>query len=244
MQDVKWIKIVVDMFEDIKIRQIAAMPEGDTYIVIWLRLLLLAGKINDGGCLILPGTDGIRYDDDMLAVEFGKSREKICQAMSIFLRFGMVEANEYGYIIHNWRKHQAGLEDIAKQQEMNRERVRKCRDRKRHVFAPAPTGSDTDDGSNAFGLDTDEAWRIQQEQDEVLDLAEKAGLATTDWDRSRLIELYSAHGKEKVLYAINEAAKQKKLSFAYIEKIIRNYDTQAKADENSLESRGLEDWDK
>lgn len=51
MADIKWIKISCDIFNDEAIKLIEQMPDGDAIIVIWLKLLITAGKINDNGYL-------------------------------------------------------------------------------------------------------------------------------------------------------------------------------------------------
>ena len=63
--DVKWIKIVTDIFDDEKILLIESMPESDGIIVIWFKLLCLAGKQNNNGILML--NDKLPYTDEMLA---------------------------------------------------------------------------------------------------------------------------------------------------------------------------------
>ena len=50
MADVKWIKIATDIFDDEKILLIESLPEADSIIVIWFKLLCLAGKQNNSGC--------------------------------------------------------------------------------------------------------------------------------------------------------------------------------------------------
>ena len=52
MAEVKWIKLNVDMFDDEKIKIIQAMPDGDSLLVVWIKLITLAGKTNDGGLKI------------------------------------------------------------------------------------------------------------------------------------------------------------------------------------------------
>ena len=59
MADVKWIKIATDIFDNRKIKQIEAMPKGEAIIVIWIKLICLAGAINDGGRIYF--TDDIPY---------------------------------------------------------------------------------------------------------------------------------------------------------------------------------------
>ncbi len=49
MAEVKWIKIVTDIFDDEKILLIESMPEHDAIIVIWFKLLCMAGKTNNSG---------------------------------------------------------------------------------------------------------------------------------------------------------------------------------------------------
>ena len=55
MADVKWIAVAVNMFDDEKIALIEAMPDADAIIVIWLKMLTLAGKLNNGGVLMMGG---------------------------------------------------------------------------------------------------------------------------------------------------------------------------------------------
>ena len=49
MDGLKWIKLATNMFDNRKIKQIELLPEGDTIIIIWVKLLSLAGVINDAG---------------------------------------------------------------------------------------------------------------------------------------------------------------------------------------------------
>ena len=46
MADIKWIKITTDIFNDEKILLIEQMPEADTLLVIWFKLLCMAGRQN------------------------------------------------------------------------------------------------------------------------------------------------------------------------------------------------------
>ena len=68
MASVKWIKITTDIFSDEKILLIESMPEADTIIVIWFKLLVLAGSTNNYGMLTI--NDTIPYTDEMLATIF------------------------------------------------------------------------------------------------------------------------------------------------------------------------------
>ena len=53
LADVKWIKIVTDIFDDEKMLLIESLPSADSIIVIWFKLLCLAGKNNNNGVFIM-----------------------------------------------------------------------------------------------------------------------------------------------------------------------------------------------
>ena len=53
MAEVKWIKITTDIFDDEKILMIETLPSADTILVIWFKLLALAGKSNNNGVFML-----------------------------------------------------------------------------------------------------------------------------------------------------------------------------------------------
>lgn len=129
MADVKWIKLSVNMFDDEKIKLIETMPEADTLLVIWLKLLAQAGRTNASGYIYL--SENIPYTDEMLSAVFHRPLSTIRLALKVFKDFGMVEIDEHSYLnIANWEKHQniEGMEKIRKQ---TRERVAKHREAKR-----------------------------------------------------------------------------------------------------------------
>ncbi|MFV8032165.1 phage replisome organizer N-terminal domain-containing protein [Enterococcus faecium] len=71
MAEISWIKLKTTMFDDEKIRLIQAVPESDAIIVIWIRLLVLAGKTNDDGLIYIQRN--MPYTEEMLATLFGKN---------------------------------------------------------------------------------------------------------------------------------------------------------------------------
>ena len=90
MAGVKWIKICTDIFDDEKIVLIESMPEADGIIVIWFKLLCLAGKQNNGGIFML--NDKIAYTDDMLAHIFRRPLATVRLALKTFESFGMIDS--------------------------------------------------------------------------------------------------------------------------------------------------------
>lgn len=104
MADVKWIKIVTDIFDDEKILLIEQMPEPDTIIVVWFKLLCLAGKQNNSGVFMI--NERIPYTEEMLASVFRRPLNTVRMALKTFSEFGMVEIINGAITIPNWGKHQ------------------------------------------------------------------------------------------------------------------------------------------
>lgn len=102
--DVKWIKICSDIFDDEKIMLIENLPSADSIIVIWFKLLCLAGKNNSSGVFIL--NDKIAYTDEMLATVFKRDINTVRLALKTFENYGMIEIVSGVYTIPNWGKYQ------------------------------------------------------------------------------------------------------------------------------------------
>lgn len=124
MAGITWIKIATYMFDDEKIKLIQNMTDGDAILVVWVRLLTLAGKTNDGGHIYL--SEGIPYTDEMLACIFNKPLPIVRLALDTFIRMCMVEANPKGLYLVNWDKHQNidGLERIREQNRIRKQKQR------------------------------------------------------------------------------------------------------------------------
>lgn len=124
MADVKWIKITTDVFDDEKILLIESLPDADSIIVIWFKLLCLAGKQNNSGVFLLG--DKIAYTDKMLATIFRRKESTVQLALKTFEEFGMIELIDGVITIPNWGKHQ-NLEQIEARKEYQKEYQREYR---------------------------------------------------------------------------------------------------------------------
>lgn len=128
MSEVKWIKIVTNVFDNRKIRMIEKMPEGDAIIVIWFKVLCLAGTINDNGLILF--TPDIAYTEEMLASQFDRPLSTVRLAFQTFLKFGMIEIVDNILCISNWEKYQ-NVEGMERIREQTRQRVAAHRERKK-----------------------------------------------------------------------------------------------------------------
>jgi len=134
MADVKWIKLSTDMFDNEKIDFIQSLPEGDSILVIWVRLLTMAGKCNEGGYIFL--TENIPYTEEALSYKFKKSVNIVKLALHTFQNLNMIYINEKGIELINWPKYQSldGLDKI-KGKEQARVRKQKQRERENQIEA-------------------------------------------------------------------------------------------------------------
>ena len=130
MTDVKWIKIATDIFEDDKMLLIADLPKGDSLVVIWIKLLCLAGKLNTSGVMVMD--NGTPYTDKMLASIFNRKISLVKLALQIFEQYGMITFTNDIISISNWGKHQ-NLDQLEKKRADQREYMRKYRSKQENI---------------------------------------------------------------------------------------------------------------
>lgn len=124
MSEISWIKLAADVFDNRKIRQIEAMPEGDTIIVIWFKLLTLAGRTNDGGRVYFMRD--MPYTEEMLAAAFGRSLMIIKLALKVFQQYHMIEIIDDIIMLPGWEEYQ-NIEGLQRARELARLRKQKQR---------------------------------------------------------------------------------------------------------------------
>jgi predicted phage replisome organizer len=132
MPEIKWIKITTDMFDDDKIKLIEKMPDADTLLIIWIKLICLAGKVNQNGCIYLA--EGLPYNEEELSIILNRPVNTIRLALKLFQKYLMIEIQEQtGYIILiNWERHQ-NIEALERIRESNRRRVIKFREHQKQL---------------------------------------------------------------------------------------------------------------
>ena len=146
MKDLKWIKLSVSVFENRKIKYLSRMERGALYELIWIKLLCLAGQINDGGRIYLVKRRMITPEE--IADVIGMPEEVVCEALLLFDELDMIRYNqECGFVIKNYEEYQrgttddeytdsegsVGISEMTEEQrrEYNREAKRRSREKKR-----------------------------------------------------------------------------------------------------------------
>lgn len=208
MSSVKWIKINIDMFDDEKIKLIQAMPEGDSLLVVWIKLITLAGKTNDGGYIYIA--ENMPYTEEMLSTIMNKPINTIRLALSTFLSLKMIEEDTKGIYLINFEKHQS-LDKMEKLKEQNRIRVAKYRDKKKqellecnndvtlHVMQSNGIDIDIDkdiDKDNNIYIPFGEYKRVKLKQKEYDKLIEEYGKEYVDFIIDRLDEYVESNNNK------------------------------------------------
>lgn len=174
MADIKWIKLSTDIFDNRKIKLLETLPEGDTIIVIWLKLLCLAGTCNDSGLVSL--TKEIPYTEQMLASYFGRKLSTIKMALKTFQDLNMIEIIDNFINISNWEKYQSA-DKLEKIKEQTRLRVAKHRE-KNKLLLSNKNGNCNVTCNDKVTMCNDIELEQEQEQDIDIDLSIYQGKKT------------------------------------------------------------------
>lgn len=167
MAEIKWIKVATNVFADEKILLIEQMPDADTMLVIWFKLLCLAGKENNCGVFVMGNK--IPYTDEMLATIFRRPIATVRLALKTFEAFGMIEiigdpSGNNIYSIPNWDKHQ-NIDGMDKIREQTRQRVARHRENQRKAITCNVTSNATVTKCNAIDKDKEEDKDKEKEKD-------------------------------------------------------------------------------
>ena len=200
MAEVKWIKIVTDIFDDEKILLIESMPEADSIIVIWFKLLCLAGKQNNSGVFLF--NERMPYTDEMLATIFRRNINTVRLALNTFEQFGMIEVLNDTYVIPNWSKHQS-LDQIENKNEYMKNYMKKYREKQKLLAnGECKTNSKTNSKTNVSSLEEERDIDIDKDNicntrftpPSLEEVAEYCKSRSNNIDPQRFIDFYSSKG--------------------------------------------------
>ena len=117
---------------DTKIKLIRKMPDGPRLFELWIGILCLGMKSGRPGVLEIG--DGISFDEETLSTELDIALPIVRLGLETFIKLKMIEIFETGEIyLTNFENHQQ-LEKIAYNKRLNRERVKKHRDKIKDVM--------------------------------------------------------------------------------------------------------------
>ena len=229
MSEIKWIKITTDIFDDEKICLIDALPDHDAILVIWFKILALAGKHNRNGLLMM--SDKVHYTDEMLATIFRRPLNTVRMALGIFEQFGMVEIIDGIIALPNWEKHQ-NIDGMEKIKTQTRNRVAKYREKQKNLALGNVTCNVTVTESNATEEDRDKELdkdkNINNHNNEIQIIVDEyqSRIAPLDGTQFSIIKEFIELDEMEpgvILKAIGLATDNRKRNFSYIKAILTNW---------------------
>jgi predicted phage replisome organizer len=232
MSEIKWIKITTDIFDDEKIRLIDALPDHDAILVIWFKILALAGKHNRNGLLMM--SDKVHYTDEMLATIFQRPLNSVRMALGIFEQFGMIEIIDGVITLPNWEKHQ-NIDGMERIKEQTRNRVARHREKQKNLALGNVTCNVTVTGGNALEeegdktkiknrLDKDKNITTTSSSGNILELFQSEfRRLLSGFEIEEINHLINENDSELVKEALRTAINLGKPNVKYIGGILRNW---------------------
>nr|DAU46353.1 MAG TPA: replisome organizer protein [Caudoviricetes sp.] len=233
MSEIKWIKITTDIFDDEKICLIDALPDHDAILVIWFKILALAGKHNRNGLLMM--SDKVHYTDEMLATIFRRPLNTVRMALGIFEQFGMVEIIDGIIALPNWEKHQ-NIDGMEKIKTQTRNRVARYREKQKNLALGNVTCNVTVTESNATEEDRDKDKELDKDKNinnhnnenqiQIIVEEYQSRIAPMDGTQFSIIKEFIELDEMEpgvILKAIGLAADNGKRNFSYIKAILTNW---------------------
>lgn len=231
MSEIKWIKITTDIFDDEKICLIDALPDHDAILVIWFKILALAGKHNRNGLLMM--SDKVHYTDEMLATIFRRPLNTVRMALGIFEQFGMVEIIDGVITLPNWEKHQ-NIDGMEKIKEQTRNRVARHREKQKNLALGNVTCNVTVTQSNALEEEDKNKNRLDKDKNKnitttsnsenILELFQSEfRRLLSGFEIEEINHLLNENDSELVKEALRTAVNLGKPNVKYIGGILRNW---------------------
>lgn len=213
MADVKWIKIVTDLFDDEKILLIESLPSADSIIVIWFKLLCLAGKNNNSGVFVM--NDKIPYTEEMLATIFRRDLNTVRLALTTFENFGMIEIINDVITIPNWSKHQ-NLDQLEERKEYMKDYMQKYREKQKlladgecKVNSKVNSKSNRKVNVNSLDIDIERDIDIEEEGDiDIEDITISKDIVCSTQLVQRIIQRWNSLGLTSTLTKITPGTKR------------------------------------
>lgn len=191
--DIKWIKIVTDIFDDEKILLIETLPEADSIIVIWFKLLCLAGKQNNSGVFVM--NNRMPYNKTMFATIFRRKETIVELALKTFEQFGMIEIIGDTVTIPNWGKHQ-NFDKIEQKNGYMRDYMKGYRVKQKLLVESKANGK-TNSKANVSEVEKIREDKIRKDKKEIYGTFGNVKLTPKEFET-----LIEEHGQERTNKAI------------------------------------------
>lgn len=168
MADVKWIKMMVGMFDGMSFKKIKRAKIGgesfrDKLTAVWFELMDLAARCNHDGAFV--SSAGIPFTDiDDIAVQIDRDEEELKLCMTFYLKEGMVIIENEVYSLANWGEYQ-NLDGMEKIRESKRLAQARWRAKQKALPCVEPDVDSTVDSTRCLVDDAEEEREEDKEKE-------------------------------------------------------------------------------
>ena len=166
MAEVKWIKMMVGLFDGMSFKKIKRAKIGgesfrDKLTAVWFELMDLAGKCNHDGAFVTSG--GIPFTElEDIAIQIDRDEEELKLCMTFYIKEKMITIEDNVYAIANWGVYQS-TDKLNDLREYNRLAKQKSREKQRLLNA---TSGDSNDKSMTSQGQVKELSTLEEEGEE------------------------------------------------------------------------------
>ena len=83
-----WIKLNIDMFDKWQIKELRSLPEGDTAMIVYLYLLMMAVRSNQGGVLVF--NEHIPITNTSISIQLGIKERTVDMAIQALIKLELL----------------------------------------------------------------------------------------------------------------------------------------------------------
>lgn len=180
-------------------------PVGNELVLLWLLLLIEAGKCNRGGYLLV--SERVPYTAETLSLLTDISLKVVLLGLSMFRGFDMIDDSDGVIYIKNWSKYQSE-DKLEIRRENDRKRKQLQRQRERDKIAIPQIADMSRDGHTDMSADVTAKTRKDFEE-KTTDIDVSLLLSGTPFSKityGELTDLIKKHGREKLALAADVAA--------------------------------------
>jgi predicted phage replisome organizer len=124
----QWIKLVCNLGDNRKIKLIRKSPDGETLVLLWIMILLEAGKCNRGGYLLVSETMPHTAETISMVTDIPLSTVQL--GFGLYSQLGMIDWVDEAIYVANWAKYQSE-DNLEIRRKKDRDRKRKQREREK-----------------------------------------------------------------------------------------------------------------
>ena len=158
-----WIKVMCNILDHRKIKMIRKGPEGNTLVLLWLLMLIEAGKCDRGGYLMI--SDSLPYTAETLGMVTDIPLPTVQLGLATFTGLEMIDQRDGVICLKNWSKTRAKTNWKRDGKDRERQQRHRQKEREKILLLQAPENLSRDSHSPC-SIILKSRWRTEQTRTE------------------------------------------------------------------------------